>query len=125
MHQWGKPGVDWAGLSEAPYYIGEFMAKYGRISVYDMKEKYGTVRVYVYFGLTSLYFGLFPFRHFVRGPLKVLNHVRVPKWINSSLIVPYQQFIYRMAYWRALKKYPHLKAEILSGASHDNLLTGL
>lgn len=103
MHMWGEEGVDWQGIGDAACYIGGFCQRWGRIPVSDMKEKYGTVRVYLYFGF------------FDWGWKSYLN------W----LVVPYQHRIYRLAYKKAIAKWPHLREEILCGADWQELLGGL
>lgn len=41
MHNWGDDDVDWQGISEAAYFIGGFLKRWGRVHVTDMKEKFG------------------------------------------------------------------------------------
>jgi hypothetical protein len=90
-----------------------------------MKEKYGTARVYCSFGLYNLYGILRPFHHWVGNEWywKLTDRIYLT-WMNP-VVVPYQQWIYRLAYKRAVEKYPHLKAEILDGADYEELLEGL
>lgn len=125
MHFWGDEGVDWAGIDAAAEYIGERCRKLGRIPVTQYKEKFGTVRVYCHFGVWGLH-----------GLLKP-SHVyyRWPKWTRrfsdwfirplTFLLAPWQRFVYRDSYRRALKKWPHLREEILCSADFDELLAGL
>ena len=131
MHYWGDEGVDWEGINSAASYIGLFCRKWGRISVTQYKEKYGTVRVYCSFRWVSL--------HSLTHPGYVYS--QYPQWLWSAdiryigpffrksglsfLIWQWQKFIYRLAYKNALKKWPHLRKEILSCADFDELLEGL
>lgn len=99
-------------LDKIAYDIGNFCVRYGRIPVTQVKEKYGTVRVYCGFGCTSLHSLLFP--------NYVYKHKRFPDWLwrldcnhgskfwelFSRLIFPYQKFIYKLAYMRAIWKHP-------------------
>lgn len=127
MHRWGDERVDWNRIYGAAQYIAKYCAKWGRISILDYKEKYGTSRVYVFFGIWSMLNLVTPFAHYHHGWPKWL--MRFDIWAMSRilpkldfLVIPYQQKIYTMAYGRALKKYPHLSKEIISGADHPNLL---
>ena len=102
MHKWGDPDVDWNGISEAAYWIGKQLRRWG-ISVSDCKEKYGTVRVYCSLG-----------RWGAPGPL------------NKYVIIPIQQRIYRWVYMYAVRrKWPHLAGEILMGADFEEYLQGI
>ena len=51
MHVWGDKDVDWQGIDDAASYIGDGLRFWGRVSVSQYKEKYGTVRVYCSLGL--------------------------------------------------------------------------
>lgn len=95
----------------------------------QMKEKYGTARVYCSFGLHQI--------HSITHPGYVFN--QYPKWLwvldchyghrllrlFQPLVIKWQTFIYRLAYKKALKKFPHIKDEILGGADYRELLKGL
>ena len=130
QHLWGEPGVDFVGISDAAHFIGDNLRKYGRVCVLDSKEKYGTVRVYCVFGWTGF--------HSITHPGYAYN--RYPKWlwnvdtsqpvykafsVLNKIVVPYQQWLYRRAYKKAIAKWPHLVLEILDGADWSELLTGL
>ena len=132
MHNWGDEGVDWSGISDAAYYIGGFLRRYGRVQVTDMKEKYGSCRVYCHFGwmclLNITHPGWLFYRPYPRWLMKFdiwcLSGRRAFFYINH-VIVPYQKWLYRLAYKKALKKWPHLEMEILDGADWQDLLCGL
>jgi hypothetical protein len=129
MHKWGNKDVDWQGIYEAARYIGEYQMRYGRTSVLDMKEKYGEARVYVHFGWSTGWLMnhlFYPGYHYYQFP----NWVRkIDEWVPCSwinpLLIPYQERLYRRAYKNALKKWPHLRNEILNGADYEELLRGL
>lgn len=91
-----------------------------------------SARFYCYFGL-SLHHLVFP-RHFV------YKHPKFPNWLwklDIYYISPilnklfgwfwyrYQYWIYRKAYERAVKKFPHIKEEITCAADYPELLKGL
>lgn len=129
MHSWEDTDVDWVGLSDAAYWIGYRLGKWGRISVSDMKEKYGTVRVYCYFGWTSFHTVIYPLHHYSQFPKWLWKLdcyigyylIRPLNWI----VRPIQSVIYRAVYKEAIRKWPHLAQEILTGADHMELLVGL
>jgi len=47
MHCWGDENVDWKGIDDSVHYIGRGLVKWGRMSVHQYKEKFGTVRIYM------------------------------------------------------------------------------
>lgn len=94
MHRYGDKGVDWIGISDAAEYIATYLRRFG-VAVLDAKEKYGTVRVHI--GLQGFYSTEIGF--YVFG------------------------FIYRRAYRKAVKKWPHLAKELFYGADYGIMLT--
>lgn len=132
MHNWGDKNVDWNGISDAAEYIGDFMVKWGRIVVSDTKEKWGTARVYCQFGwydLHSIFYSRYHYIQWKQGSLMWrLNYNKyVSLLVNKlgELIVPYQKYIYYLAYKRAVGRWPHLRKEILISADYPELLTKL
>lgn len=135
MHRWGDENVDWKGIEDSAAYIGNFCRRWGRIGVTQTKEKWGTCRVYVSFGLgcTSLlsithpghvsYIGRYP-TWLMKLDFRVFSPLIQWSRINK-LIVPYQIMIYQLAYKRALKRWSHLREEILGGCDYYKLLGGL
>ncbi len=129
MHTWGDEGVDWEGISEAARYIGENLRKWGRVCVSQYKEKFGEVRVYCSFGWYDLHSITHPGHAYIRyrknGILWHLNYISGHGWFFRFLnrfAIPYQKFLYTYFYGRALRKWPHLRLEILSGADWSELL---
>lgn len=128
QHIWGEQGVDWEGIENAAYYIGDFLAKWGRINVSQTKEKFGTARVYCHFGWSCFHTIIWP-RHMwihkwwpYRADLHISKYLMpIFNWIAGR----WQVKIYRMAYKRALKKWPHLREEILCCADGHELLKDL
>jgi len=150
MHRWGDD-FDFAAVSYAARDIARFCKRWGRIGVRDYKEKYGTARVYCGFGYTSFHGLIWPGHMFCRFPFGVsrlgwkLNGTWIGKklghilWVADlrlsevllrnkfvePLLIKYQIWIYKKAYERALKKYPHIVREILCGADYPEFLKHL
>lgn len=126
MHNWGDEDVDWSGIDEAARYIGLGLRKYFRVPVQDYKEKYGTVRVYCHFGWHQF--------HDITHPGYAFS--RYPKWLwkldcrfgrfliapLNVLVRPLHVWAYKSYYSAAIRKWPHLRLEILSGADYSELL---
>lgn len=106
--------------------IGNYLSKYGRICVSQTKEKFGSVRVYCYFGYSCIYNIFYPRRMYIDWP-KWLYRIDLAispyllKIINP-LIIPYQKYIYRKAYRKAVEENPHFARNILCFADWDELL---
>ncbi len=129
-HIWGQEGVDWNGISDAASYIGEFLKRWGRVNVTQYKEKWGTVRVYCDLGWYCLLNITHPgYVHYRPYPewLKRLDIFCLSRAIRklNFLVVPFHAWLYRLAYKKAIAKWPHLKAEIIDGADYHELLKGL
>lgn len=134
MHHWGdldKDGNDICyQVSRAAEYIGRWLMFWARINVMQYKEKFGTVRVYCHTGWRSLYEIWRPghywtpawwphnLEHFLCYKLHILRPINV-------IIIPFHRRMYRWRYKQAIKKWPHLKEEILCSADWDELLEGL
>lgn len=132
MHSWGDENVDWDGINNSVEYIGINLRRWGRIGVTQYKEKYGTVRVYISFGLGWrnllnithpgwVHYRCYPqwlstFDHFVLS--------RIIPYLNY-IVVPYHKWLYRKLYRDMIHKYPHLKGEILCCADYPELLKNL
>lgn len=116
-------------VEEAACYIGDFCTKWGRMSVRQCKEKFGTARVYCSFGFWNI--------HSITHPQYVYN--QYPQWLwkldcnygrflvipLSYVAIPWQKLIYKIAYKRAAIKYSHIIKEILVGADYPELLKGI
>lgn len=127
MHSWGDGFPYFEEVNQAAYEIGEFCKRWGRIQVTQTKEKFGTARVYCHFGVYGLHDLTHPGYAYSRYPKWLWNlDCRILSKLLSPLnriLIPYQEWIYRLAYRRALKKYPFIQEEILGGASYGKLLT--
>lgn len=109
--------------------IVESWLKKGRVPVRDVKEKYGTLRVYLDFGWHSLHSFCYP------GYM----HNQFPKWLwkldcrfgylpfklINLVVIPVHKYLYRKGYQEAVKKYPLRRKEILGCADYPELLEGL
>ena len=113
----------------AAWFIHQYLVKYGRISVRQSKEKYGTVRVYCSLGYWGFYNLLNPGHTYVRWPKWLygldLKYGRPIMQVLNKVIVPYHKWVYRRAYAAAVEKYPHIRERILHTADFQNLLEGL
>ena len=127
MHFWGDEGVDWKGIEDAASYIGLSLRRWGRIQVTQYKEKYGTVRVSCHFGCEALFWFVRPGWVFYRWPdwIAKIDRSRLSRFLWQALgriLVPYQIYIYKVVYTRAVKRWPHLTQEILSDCDYPELV---
>ena len=129
MHRWGDTSVDWQGINDAAQYIGRRLA-FWRIQVTQVKEKFGTVRVYCMLGMPcGFYFFFHPRDCYHRWPkhMKDLDYkygATLCQWLNP-LVMPLHKIVYRSTYKRAVKKWPHLRSEILDCADWPEYLKGI
>ncbi len=133
MHDWSDETVDWAGIDNAANYISNYLKRWGRITAHG-KEKYGTVRIdFLYFGY-GLHQIIWPGCLMLQWPKRPKFVYNFLTWFDYDvwqkglqitriykLIFKYQAFIYRRAYRNAVKKWPHLRQEILCHAEHEIL----
>lgn len=129
MHDWSEKHFDWKGLNDAGHYIETNLLRWGRVNIRDVKEKYGTLRIYLSFGWHQLHSFTHPRYIYSRYPqwLWILDCLYFSKFFRllNFIIVPYHQFLYRFFYKKAVEKWPHLTAEILCCADYDELLEGV
>ena len=129
MHTYGRWDDDlFNQVNDAAYEIGTFCAKWGRINVRQTKEKFGTVRVYCSLGVDCFYGLLFPRHCWVKPWWPYRLDLNISRWMMppiNRLVFPWQKLIYRLAYKRALRKYPHLRDEIMCCADFYDLLYGV
>ena len=126
MHRWGDENVDWEGIDAAARFIGERLRRWGRVGVHQYKEKWGEVRVYCSFGWSQV--------HDITHPGHAYG--RYPKWLwrldcrlgwllarpLNWLVLPFHKWLYRRTYRQAVKRWPHLRDEILCAADWPELL---
>jgi hypothetical protein len=121
MHSWNDGFKYFAEVGEAADWIGTQLVRWGRINVTTTKEKWGCARVYCSFGVYSLYSLLHPRKVYITGRLAPLNKVAIPYWLNHAFSA-YQILVYKAVYYLAIKKWPMIKEEIISGADYNELL---
>lgn len=126
MHQWGDKNVDWNGIESAASYLGSYCRRWGRFGG-QTKEKFGTVRFYAHFGSLSLHTIIYPGYYYSQFPtwLWKLDIKFIGPILNKlfgKIFFSWQKFIYNKAYQNALKKWPHLKEEILCCADHPEFI---
>ena len=126
-HEWGEEGFDWKGLDDACNIIWNTCITWGRFGG-QAKEKRGCIRFYAYFSGFNLHTFFYPGHMYNRFPkwLRAVDDFLI-KTIFRPLQRPmywYQTKIYNWAYQLALKKYPHLRDEILCDADFPELITG-
>jgi len=129
MHSWDDPGVDWKGIDAAASYIGDFCRRWARLGG-QTKEKFGQIRFYARFSNMSLHGLIYPGYVYSQFPKWLwrtdISYITpVLEFLFGKLFHKWQTFIYRQAYKRAVKKWPHLRKEILSAADQDQLLKGI
>lgn len=129
MHHWGDGFKYFSDVDEAAFEIGQFLRRYARMSVTQTKEKYGTARVYCHFGWSQMFSITHPGYVWSRYPqwLWKFDVYYISKIIQplNLVVVPFHRFMYTLAYRLAIKKYPHIREEILGGADYPELLEKL
>lgn len=127
MHEWGDKEVDWKGIEDCCYILHTTCARWGRFSG-QTKEKYGTVRFYAYLGNISLHSLLYPeyvYSQFKWHWLWKLDIDYISPFLNfcfGKIFYKWQSKVYNHAYQKCLKKYPHLRKEILCCADWSDLI---
>lgn len=128
-HQWGDKDFDWKALDDAGHLLRKITKRYGRLGG-DIKEKYGELRFYAKFGNLCLHTLIYPeyyFSQFPRWLWKLdCNYIGpVLNFFFGKAFIWWQMKVYRYAYKACIKKYPHIKDEILDAADYDKLLKNL
>ena len=127
-HDWSSDWPYFRDVGEAAYYIGNYLRKWGRVGVRDTKEKYGSCRVYLSLGWRQLHCITHPGHCFSRYPkwLWILDCKYLSKIVRllNYIVVPYHTWLYNRAYQNAIKKWPHIREEILINADWPELIEG-
>lgn len=128
MHNYGDEGVNFDEIDEAGWFIGRWLRNWVRLPVMQIKEKFGTVRVYCHFGWSCFYSIWRPSHHWISSWWPY----RFDLWISdfimpllNKVVVPIQMKAYRWRYKKAVEKWPHLAEEILICADYPQLLYGI
>lgn len=125
MHDWSEEEFDWAGLNDAGHFIGDWLRTWVRMEIRDVKEKFGTLRIYCGFGWQNIYAIWRPGYMWVHKwwPYRLDSAVsRVIMPLLNKVVVPMQARAYRTRYELAVERWPHLKQEILCCADYPELL---
>jgi len=128
MHDWSEENFDWSGLNAAGASIGYWLRKWVRMDVRDVKEKFGTLRIYCSFGWSGVYSIWRP------------GYCWYPKWwprqidswlsdtvmfnLLNKIVASVQRKAYVWRYKRAVQKWPHLYKEIVCCADYGELFDG-
>lgn len=126
-HDWNDDTFDWESLNEGIRYIHDYMVNWGRIGVHS-KEKWGTARIHVYFWRGSLHELVYPGYVYNQFPdwlwkfdcnyiNPFLNFTKIPTLVNK-----WQFRVYKDAYAKAIKKWPHIAKELTCCADYPDLL---
>ena len=129
MHSWGDEDFDWKALNGAIDEIYYWGKKVGRIGG-DLKEKYGTVRWYTYpTGVYKISELIFPGYVYYQWGADRKPYHNIFDQVSSIYMRPFKplihkwkRFFYAFAYNRAVKKFPHIKEEILVCTDYPELL---
>lgn len=129
MYNWGDENVDWNGINNAADFISDFCRKWGRLGG-QSKEKYGTVRFYARFDKLSLHTLIYPGYVYNQFPdwlwkLDCSYLGQVLRFFFEPLFQKWRTEVYNIAYQKALKKWPHLRAEILCSADFPEIIKGV
>lgn len=130
-HDWSEKDFDWKSLEEACDFFMK-LRTIGRIQISGTKEKYGTMRLEWFFW--NGHYNEFLHSMIYPGYL----HIQWPTWfrrIDQFIITPiavriglcrvitaYQRLVLNIITFIAVKKWPHIKNEILGDWDFDNLL---
>lgn len=127
-HEWGNEDFDWDSLYEAERLMCKVF-KIFRIGAHT-KEKYGSIRASVYFWDGGLHALIWPGYVYIQNRFiayKLDRFLIKPVTKYSGLLyllVRLQMFGYGLAYYLAMRKYPHIKDEICYCADHPELIPG-
>lgn len=128
MHDWSEKDFDWRGLEEAGHFIWAYCMRWARLGG-TYKEKYGTLRYSPQFWSVSLHTLIYPSYAYSQFPawLWKMDIYYISPVLNFLLGKPlykWQKYIHGKAYLKALKKWPHLRKEILIGALYPEFIPG-
>jgi hypothetical protein len=107
-------------VDDLAYQIGTSLARWGRITIHQTKNKWGEARVYCSFGWYQLQSIFYPKYVYIQKP-KWLMNLSLPEWINH-IVLPYQRWIYKIVYKRYIKLYPEFSDSIIDGMDYPELI---
>lgn len=112
-------------IEDIPHLIGAALQRFALIRVSDMKEKYGTYRVYVSFGLHGLHDVLYPRHRYMQFPKSLYCLAYGPEWLFgfiNRVLIPYQHLVYKHVYQYYIRKYPLERRAIVYGMDYADLI---
>jgi hypothetical protein len=128
MHSWGDENFDWKALDLALDELYKWGVVWGRVGG-QIKEKWGCARYYANFSDGTLHSLLYPGSYRIQSPMWFYDNIDYkiirPIIIYTGLIKvihSYQRYFYRLAYKKAIKKYPHIKKEILTDCQYPEFV---
>jgi hypothetical protein len=127
-HNWGDKDFDWDSLYKAERLMIRVF-KLFRIGAHT-KEKYGAIRASVYFWDGGLHHLIWPGYVYIQNSFinyKLDEYVIKPftKWTGINWLgVKLQLCGYTLAYYLAMRKYPHIREEICCDADHPEYIIG-
>ena len=147
-HYWGDEDFDWNALNHCVHLYDHVLKKYGRMCVHT-KEKYGSMRLqFVGMGWGGIYGFIKPGHLFFRWTSFKINktvtiegekHTYQQDFLMSLneftetiakytgirwLIHKYQMFLFNMLTLYCVRKYPHIKDEIMEEWEFERWLYG-
>jgi hypothetical protein len=127
-HHWNDKSFDWNGLYAAERLMCKVFRVF-RIGAHT-KEKWGSIRASVYFWDGGLHHLIWPGYVYVqnifiaykldRYVIKPITRYTGLNWLGVKL----QLFGYGLAYYLAMRKYPHIKDEICYQADYPEYIIG-
>lgn len=123
-HNWGDSWPFWNDLDKCIDFVWWFSTKIGRFGG-QTKEKFGSLRFYVMFHY-QLHDLFYPGHYYIRwGKFgQFLDSIYTKPFFNPirRLICVYQEQIYKLIYWIAVRRWPHIMDEIVNSCDYDELL---
>lgn len=98
------------------------------MGVMQTKEKFGTVRVYCSFGFDCFHGLIWPRHCWIHKWWPYRFDLWISQYLQpviNPILIFLQKKLYRLAYKRAVKKYPHLWKEIIVMADFGPMLEGI
>lgn len=130
IHLWGDKTFDWKALDGALNELSKWGVRWGRVGG-QIKEKWGCAQYYANFADGTLHNLIYPDHYYIQWPKWVYYNIDYkiirPIIIYTGLIKIihfYQRYFYNLAYQKAIKKYPHIKEEILCDCVYPEYVKG-
>lgn len=130
-HDWNEDSFDWHSLGKACNFF-LYLRSIGRVQISSTKEKYGTMRLEFLFWAGHyhefMHSMIYPGRLFIKWPYLVRlidMYVFTPIARYSGLcrlVTMYQRLVFNVLTIIAVKKWPHIRYEIMSELEFRDLL---